>query len=282
MTLFQIAKRNIKIFFRDKTQVFFSLLSVIIIIGLYILFLGDMLTQSFEIGEGTRFMMDSWIMAGLIAVSSVTTVMGAFGSIVDDKTLKIIKDFKSAPVSRIQIVLGYILSSFIIGLILCLITLVLAEIYIVVYGGQLLSLAALGKTLLVMLLSLLSSCAMIYCLVSLFESNSAYGTASTVIGTMIGFLTGIYIPLGALPEAVQAFIKAFPPSHAAALLRQIMMDVPMKGAPAEDVFIIKEKLGVEFQMFGQTASPLVSVLILVAAAVLFFGLAVLMMKRKKK
>ena len=32
--------RNLKMFFRDKTAVFFSLLAVFIVLGLYIVFLG--------------------------------------------------------------------------------------------------------------------------------------------------------------------------------------------------------------------------------------------------
>lgn len=36
--MINLAVRNLKIFFRDKSSVFFSFLSVIIIIGLYVLF----------------------------------------------------------------------------------------------------------------------------------------------------------------------------------------------------------------------------------------------------
>ncbi len=39
------AKRNILLYFRDKTTVFFSLLAVIILIALYVLFLGDMTSK---------------------------------------------------------------------------------------------------------------------------------------------------------------------------------------------------------------------------------------------
>jgi multidrug/hemolysin transport system permease protein len=39
--------RNLKIFFKDKSAVFFSLLAVFIIIGLYALFLGETWTDSF-------------------------------------------------------------------------------------------------------------------------------------------------------------------------------------------------------------------------------------------
>ena len=42
------ASRVLKIYLRDKTAVFFSLLSSFIIIGLYILFLGETYSSSFE------------------------------------------------------------------------------------------------------------------------------------------------------------------------------------------------------------------------------------------
>ena len=133
--------RNLNIFFRDRTSVFFSLLSAIIIIGLYVLFLEMSGSAASECG--VRFLMDSWIMAGLLAVTSMTTTMGAFGIMIDDKTKKISKDFYSSPIRRSSLTSGYILSSYIIGVIMTLFTLVLAEIYILAYDGALLSIALL-------------------------------------------------------------------------------------------------------------------------------------------
>jgi multidrug/hemolysin transport system permease protein len=60
-----LTKRHLKLFFRDKASVFFSLLSVIIIIALYVLFLGDMISGSMADTPGFRYVMDSWIMAGI-------------------------------------------------------------------------------------------------------------------------------------------------------------------------------------------------------------------------
>ena len=39
--MISFVSRNLKVFFRDKTAVFFSLLAVLIVLGLYIFFLGD-------------------------------------------------------------------------------------------------------------------------------------------------------------------------------------------------------------------------------------------------
>jgi multidrug/hemolysin transport system permease protein len=63
-----------------------------------------------------------------------------------------------------------------------------------------------------------------YYIVSWFKSINAFSTASSIVGTLIGFITGIYIPIGSVPEAVQMVIKIFPPSHAAVLFRSVMME----------------------------------------------------------
>lgn len=72
-------KRNLLVFFKDKSSVFFSLFAVFIIIGLYALFLGDMMAEQVAGLENGRFVMDSWISAGLIAITPVTSTMGALG-----------------------------------------------------------------------------------------------------------------------------------------------------------------------------------------------------------
>ncbi len=279
------AKRNLLIFFRDKAAVFFSLLAVFIIIGLYALFLGDVWVSGFEGMSGVRYLMDSWIMAGLLAVTSVTTTMGAFGIMVDDKTKKIIKDISSSPLKRGKIAGGYILSSYLIGCIMSFITLALAEIYVVANGGELLEPAALAKVAGLILLSTLSSTSLMLFMVSFFKSSNAFGTASTVLGTVIGFLTGIYLPIGQLPEAVQWVVKLFPVSHSAALFRQVMMADPLSvtfaGAPDAAVEGFKVMTGVVYRIGDKEVSPFASVAVLIATAAVFYGLSVLNLSRKK-
>jgi len=278
--------RNLKIFFRDRTSVFFSLLSAIIIIGLYVLFLGNVWSGSLQGMPGVRFLMDSWIMAGLLAVTSMTTTMGAFGIMIEDKTRKISKDFYSSPISRSGLTAGYIISSYIIGVIMTLFTLILAEIYILAYGGTLLSIGSLLKMIGLILLSTVTSTSFILFIVSFFKSTNAFATASTIIGTLIGFLTGIYLPIGQLPDAVQFVIKIFPVSHAAALMRQVMMEAPLSytfaGAPAESVAQFRQFMGVEL-VFGDAAvSAFTGIGILVLTAVVFFLLSMLSLSRKSK
>ncbi len=286
MITMNFAVRNLKIFFRDRAAVFFSLLSAFIIIGLYVLFLGDMLTGNMKSIPNSRFLLDSWIMAGLLSVTSITTTMGAFGIMVEDKAKKISKDFSASPAKRSSLAGGYIVSSFIIGLIMTCITFVLAELYIVAYGGKVLGAASLVKLFGVMLLSVSSSTALVLFIVSFFKSNNAFATASTILGTLIGFLTGVYIPIGSLPEAVQAVVKFFPVSHASVLFRQVMMESPLQtafaGAPAMASREFRQMMGVSFQWGVTELSVAVSLWVLVGTAVVFFLLATWNLSRKRK
>jgi len=279
-----LSKRNLLVFFKDRTAVFFSLLSVFIIIGLYALFLGDVWVSSFQGMHGVRYLMDSWIMAGLLAVTSITTTMGAFGIMVDDKVRKIDKDIAASPLRRSSIAGGYVFSAFVIGVIMSIVTLVLAEIYIVLNGGELLTVPALCKVVGLILLSSFTNTSIVYFLVSFFSSANAFATASTVIGTLIGFLTGIYLPIGQLPAAVQWVVKAFPPSHSAALLRQVMMADPLaktfSGASAADVQSFREAMGVVYRFGDTQVTPLLSIGILVFTGVIFFGLSVMRASKK--
>lgn len=278
--------RNLKVFFKDKSSVFFSLLSVIIIFALYALFLGDVWVSGMQDVAGARFIMDSWICAGMLAVTSVTATMGAFGIMVEDRTRKIYKDFYVSPIKKRDLMAGYLLSAIIIGIIMSLITLILSEIYIVAYGGEVLGGLAILKVVGLILLSTITNTSMMFFLVSFFTSLNAFSTASTIIGTLIGFLTGIYLPIGMLPESIQYIIKVFPPSHAAALMRQAIMDKPLtaafEGAPAEVTANFQEHLGVTFSFGNYTVPAWLSIVILVATAVLFYGLTIINLSKKKK
>ena len=281
-----LVSRNLKVYFRDKASVFFSLMAVFIIFALYLLFLGDVWISNLPQVSGAKALMDSWIIAGLLAVTSVTTVMGAFGTMVDDRAHKIIKDFDASPISKGKIVGGYELASFLIGTMMSLLTFALGELYIVVRGGALLAPVAMLQIVGLVLLSSLCNTALISFLISFFKSQNAFGTASSILGTLVGFLTGIYMPIGMLPGAVQTVIKVFPVSHAALLMRQVMMAEPMKqvfgNAPQGITQGFEDMMGLVFR-FGDQAVPVaISLVILVGTALLFYGLSILRFSQKSK
>ncbi len=278
-------RRNLKVFFRDKAAVFFSLLASLIIIGLYALFLGNNMASYIRELPHARLLVDRWLVAGLVSITSITTAMGAFGVMVEDKTKQIVKDFFTSPIRRWKLMGGYIFSAFIIGYIMSVVTLLVSQLYILAQGGSMISLAAYGKTLLVLLLAGFCNTTMVFFFAAFFSTETAFSTASTVLGTLIGFVTGIYIPIGVLPESVQWVIKLFPASHAVVLMRQILTEAavaPYKDTiPAAALTEMNRAMGIEYY-FGQTPLPgYVSLLILAGVGVLFFLLSLIHITRKR-
>ena len=280
-----ITKRNLKIFFRDKTAVFYSLLASFIMIGLYFLFLGDNLTSSLKGIENARDIMDNWLIAGLMAITSLTTTMSVFGIRINDNVDKISKDFFSAPISKRSLAGGYIVSAYVVGLIMSLATYILAEIFVFIRGGIVMDFASTLKIFLVVLIVDFANSAMMLFVTSLFNSHNAYSAAGSIIGTLVGFVTGIYMPIGVLPEWVQWIIKCFPTSHGASIIRQIMMnDALEKGfanAPSSVLEEFQSMLGITYTFGDYTVSNLVSIGILVVTGAVFYALGVINISKKK-
>jgi len=277
-------KRNLKLYLRDRSSVLFSLLSVFIIIGLYVVFLGDVYTDDLSDFKGARVLMDNWVMAGVLAVTSVTTTMGILSNMVRDKENKISKDFYVSPIKKIELIGGYIFSAIVVGIVMSIIAFVVAEIYITANGGSLLSAMNMMKVVGLIVLATFMNTSIMYYLVSLFQTTNAFATASTVIGTLIGFITGIYLPIGMYPEGVQWIIKVCPVSHAALLFRQVMMEDAMntafKGVPENIVCDIKAELGVTYEFGSYTVSFTQSLIILLITGMVFCALSFYSNRRK--
>lgn len=284
--MISFVSRNLKVFFRDKTAVFFSLLAVLIVLGLYIFFLGDVWIDSFPNIKGVKNLMNCWIIAGLIGVTSVTANMGAFGTMIEDKSKNKIKDFYVSPIKKSKIVGGYIISSFIVGSMMSVVTLIMSQIYLVYSGVDVLNFKELTEVFLIILMTSLSNSAMILFIVSLFSSEKAFSTASTIVGTLIGFITGIYLPISMLPDSVQIIVKLFPTSHGISILRQIFMkkqmDISFADVPTNYINEFKESMGVVYYINDKLVSNTASVFILIASTIIFFFLAVLILYKKKK
>ena len=284
--MISFVSRNLKVFFRDKTAVFFSLLAVLIVLGLYIFFLVDVWVDSFPNIKGVKNLMNCWIIAGLIGVTSVTANMGAFGTMIEDKSKNKIKDFYVSPIKKSKIVGGYIISSFIVGSMMSVVTLIISQIYLVYSGVYVLNFKELTEDFLIILMTSLSNSAMILFIVSLFSSEEAFSTASPIVGTLIGFITGIYLPISILPDSVQIIVKLSPTSHGISILRQIFMkkqmDISFADVPTNYINEFKESMGVVYYINDKLVSNTTSVFILIASTIIFFFLAVLILYKKKK
>ncbi len=288
--LMSLVQRNSKVFRRDKTQVFFSLLSVIIVIVLYAVFLQKMQVDAIErITEATPeviTMVNEWVVAGLLSMIAVSTTLGAYGIAIKDQESKAMADFLTAPLSRATIQMSYVLNALIIGSIFSFIALIGCEIFIVATGGKLLSLTHFVQVLGIILLSVLLA-SVLNLFLSLFVSTqNAFSTLGTIFGTLLGFLCGVYVPLGALPSFAQNLIMYFPVSHTTLLLRNTFMESSItnvfEGTPVSYVNDYKINYGIVYELHGNTLSASTSILIIVGTILILAIASLLLFKRKYK
>ena len=286
----QLAGRNIRVYLRNRMSVFFSFLSVLIIIGLYALFLGKVQVDGIrrQVGEihGIGPLVSSWIVAGLLAINAVTVSLGALGAMVYDVEQKRFTDFVVAPVKRSAVVASYLVSALVIGLLFTLIALAAGEAYIVATGGQVLGLLAALRVVGILALAVVSSSSIMYLLVSFLRSGSAFGVLSTLLGTLIGFLTGVYVPLGILPQAVQRFVLFVPFSYSAAMLRQVFCEAPLgvvfHGAPAQASAAYVRMYGIRLFWGNTEVTVPVMLFILAAVTVVFLLLSAVKLRTYRK
>ncbi len=290
----RLIQRNMRLFFRDRASVFFSLLSVLIIILLYGLFLAKLqvgsLAETIRAAgltpddQAIRFFIDSWIMGGILATGTVTTSLGAIGILVDDAHRGAARDFRVSPVRRPQLVGGYLGSTFLVSLVMSLIAFAIAEGYIVLSGGELLGLAQMASAVGVLALCILSFSALMAFLATFMRTPGSFGAFSTVVGTMLGFFMGIYVPIGVLPEPIQVFMKVLPFNSAAVLLRQQFMDVALPrvfaGVPAQIATEYKDFYGITMSLGGNDVPTWAMLAFIAAFGAVFFGLAVWRLSRK--
>lgn len=289
MILWNLISRNLKRYLRDRAAVFFSFLSVIIILLLYILFLGKMqsdnLADNFGNIDGIDWLVSAWIMAGIMIVSTVTVPLGAVGNLIDDRDDQMLNDFYASPVSRNVLALSYLVSAWIIGFIMLMANFVVANIYIIMQGGELLSLVGNLEVLGLIILSIMTFSSFFFFISLFMKTRNAYGTLSTLVGTFIGFLGGIYIPIGVLGKNIQTVMNTLPIAHAVTLMRRIFMEGAIAevfdGAPEgvyntyADIYGLNVVVGnFEFQNWHMLVS-------MIAFMVIFYILSVYKLSKSK-
>ena len=226
-SIVSLVGRHNKLFLRNKTLVFFSLLSVFIVLGLYVIFLKkmqlDSLSALVEVTPALNVMISEWMLAGILSIMGMTTTLAVFGIYMRDKERKISADFLTTATTRYQLQLSYVISSFLIGFGITLSAFIASEVYLVVIGAELMSISKMLSVIGILALSTLLSSTINLFIVVFIKSETVFSTISTIVGSIIGFLCGVYVPMGSLPSFVQSIIHFFPVSHVSVLLRETMM-----------------------------------------------------------
>lgn len=295
---FSLTRRNCLIFLRDKGAVFFSLLSMLIVLMLMGVFLGNMNEESVvnllnQYGGARNKDLDAahakelvqyWTLAGILIVNAVTVTLTVLGNRVSDLSESRLASLYSAPVSQGVIALSYVASAVLVGVLMCMLTLGAALCYIAATGGTWLTFGALAQITGLIVLNVCVFAVVMYFFTLFVKSSSAWSGIGTVVGTLVGFVGAIYLPMGNLPEGVVAVLKYIPILHGASLMRTVCceqaLETTFAGTPAELLTEYREYMGITVEMGGKAVDSLFQVLFLAGCGIIAFILTVLVQKRK--
>ena len=262
LKLFSLVKRNCLVFLRDRGAVFFSLMSMFIVLLLMVVFLGDMNVDSLidllkKYGgirdavadkENAIHLVQMWTIAGILVVNAVTVTLTVIGVMVNDSNENRLQSFYTAPVSKLVIALSYVISAVIIGTLFCSLTFLAAEGYVYATGGLLLNTVQTVKVLGYIVLNVCVFAVIMYLAALFVKSTSAWSGVATIVGTLVGFVGAIYLPMGSLPQSVGNVLKYLPILHGTALMREVCCEKTFENtfinAPIELIDTYKEHMGI--------------------------------------
>lgn len=284
-----IVGRNLRLFFRDRLNVFFSLLGAVILFGLYTLFLGNLQTSDLaaslpgtSTGEVQAFV-DSWMFAGIVLITTVTTGLGGLSVLVDDDQSGRFRDFLVAPLRRGQLVLGYLVSAVLVAMLLSVLVLAISILYLGVIRGTWMSVPAILRSLGIVVLACVSFTALSALIVSFVRTNGAFSGLATIVGTILGFVAAAYIPIGVFPAGVASVVAALPFAQAGMLLRREFSDdtlAQMTTGVPEARETLRALYGLDLSIGDWAVPAWFVVVVLVAVAAVCTALSARLMRRR--
>lgn len=276
---FQLTKRHLLVFFGNKVRVMYTLLVPVIIFVVYIFFLRDleMLTIQNElikigIADDAKMwhycqtLVDSWMISGIIGLSTITVALQANTIIVEDKQNGVNRDFASSPIHKNVLISSYFFYNFIVTALVCFVFFLICLIYLAVMGEFLITFANVMTVFAVMLYSTVSATLMTVFVCSFVKTEGTMMSIVAVFSTAVGFLIGAYMPLGMLPVWVQGICGFIPGTYSCALLRYGFMATPLNDLTAyvtgvlqiegaeELIGTLTSNFGYNLNFFGTTVS----------------------------
>ncbi|MCL2198901.1 MAG: ABC transporter permease [Defluviitaleaceae bacterium] len=281
-----LVKRNMLVYFRDGRNVFFSLFSVMLMVGMYVLFLGRSMEQALQSMIGTDLshgpVMTSIILAGMAATTSVTIGMIGIYRFVDDKE-GAAKDFLTTPISRRKIIFSYVTGAALIGLIMTTAILTISIFYLVLNGSNILTVNNVFRIIVTAVLTTLCANSMVFMLTTITKTRESFSSLITLVSTIIGFAMGVFLPMGNMPHTVARVLHFFPLNHGASMFRQIFADEKLAnlfaGVPVEYLHEFRMFFGIALQYGDYVSSFWFSAGVLAVTAVVFYGLSLAIMRK---
>lgn len=229
--LISFTRRNLLIYLKNKFQIFFSILTSIIVIMLYLLFLKKSYTEPlisalnkmhlYILKNDISLLSDILIISSTVILSTITIPFTLLQTMISDKEAKIDYDIISSPLKRYEIILGYYFSAVVAGFFISSFFTILSFIYIIGIKSYAINLIVISKIIGLNLLASLSSSAIFMVLVSFINRLATASAIYGLFSAVIGFVIGAYMPLSTFSKKIQQLFLLLPQTQLTQMYKKI-------------------------------------------------------------
>ena len=232
-----LIKRNVLLFFKDWQSILFSLLTSIIVLVLYLLFLKgtfvSAIQSAMEQYPGLASMVPQkdidmfanlFLLSGILGSAMISVPFSCITVLVKDRANKVDYDILSTPLKRGQIIFAYFVSAVLTSTLLTNIILAVGLIGIRMQGNMYLNISQVVKAFSVVALGSISASAIFMIVVLFFKTVSACEAFFGILSAASGFVIGAYIPISQFSNEVQTVCNLFPASQITIMLRNILLN----------------------------------------------------------
>lgn len=286
--LWNLTRRNCKLFFKDKGMFFSSLITPIIILVLYAVFLARVYKQNFvsqlPIGfavsdEIINATVGGQLVSSLLAVSCVTVAFCSNLLMIQDRVSGAISDINVSPVKRSSVAIAYFLASAAATLIVTLTALGCCIAYLGIIGWYMTAADVALMVLDVVLLTLFGV-ALSSCVNFPLKTSGQASAVGTIVSSGYGFFCGAYMPLASFSKELRTVLSFLPGTYGTSLVRNHAMagafrEMGRIGFPDEVIAAIKDSIDCNIYFFEGKVSIPAMYAVLCGATVLLVGLYVI-------
>lgn len=295
--LWNLIRRNCKLFFKDKGAFFSSLITPIILLVLYSTFLANVYHDSFvsSLPEGFTVSEElinatvaGQLISSLLAVSAITVSFCANMIMVTDKITGASKDMAITPVKRSVTALGYYIATTLVTLAICFIALG-AGLGYVASVGWFLSARDVFSLMLDVLLLVTIGTALSSIINYFLTSQGQISAVGSIVSAGYGFICGAYMPISSFGEGLRKVISFLPGTYGTSLLRchslnGVFAEMQNSGIPDSAIEGLRDGIDCNLYFFGSRVEEGVKYLIIAgsAAALILIYIAINKFAGKRK
>ncbi|MCT6891004.1 MAG: ABC transporter permease [Lactobacillus sp.] len=279
--MFALFRRNLKIYFSNIPGVFMSCLGALISFFIYIGFLQNNLKSNWQQLPHVTKMLDLWMIAGIVAVSGITTAFQALGQQVSDRETRAEADFELTGIPRFAENFAYILSGIVVSFFMQIITFVVMAMYFSLVDHITIPQSAYLPGLLYILVGAIAATLLDEIIVLFMHSSTTFSRLSAVLGAAAGFAVATYLPYGILVSQAQSLVKLIPSSYEAAALRDFLLKQTLADLPNRVKSHLVYYLGIQFKMDSYRLNNMLVLLLMIAILILVIGLLSFITDRRR-